>query len=168
MCSRKSRCTPGWAYIVRAKRKTHRGAARPSAHRMIVSFSAFRRSRSSEPHDGVPQGSTERRSFDPRQSVTCMALNQRLRRRRAKYRWVRENIYDFGPRSLAAGSSLLWEFPPHLLRSLRQLRGRLQRVWIFTRGASRRTSRGVATRRRQKPVSRCLPHIFFNFAASTL
>lgn len=147
MSSRKSWCTPGWAYSSR-EMQDHRGAARPSAQRLIVSFSAFRRSRSSEPHDGVPQGSTERRSSDPRQSATCVALNQRLRRRRAKYRWVWESIYDFGSRFLAAGKD-----PPSVpLRSLRQLRGQLQRVWIFTRDASRRISREVATRHRQKPV----------------
>lgn len=56
-----------------------------NARHVIIPFSAFRRSRSSEPHDGVPQGSTER-SADPRRAAACMALNQRLRRRRAKYR----------------------------------------------------------------------------------
>lgn len=150
---------------VRAKCKTHRGAARPSAQSVIVSFSGFRRSRSSEPHDGVPQGSTERRSSDPRQSATCVVLNQRLRRRRTKYRWVRESIYDFGPRFLAAGKPSP-RAPP---RSLRQLRGRLQRVRIFTRGPSRR----ILSRSRDSPQAEAsfascrLPHVLFNFVAST-
>lgn len=65
-----------------------------SARHVIVSFSAFRRSRSSEPHDGVPQGSTER-SSDPWRAATCVALNQRLHRRRAKFRWVRTKYLRF-------------------------------------------------------------------------
>lgn len=48
-----------------------------------VRWFVCRRSRSSELHDGVPQGSTERSTQWP---GVCVAPNQRLHRRSAKYR----------------------------------------------------------------------------------